>query len=226
MKQNILILWFTLLIPFVSTAQNRRVYVTEGIGTTMIETSKNYNKTTFYDSFWDFDSDFKYGILYLKNGDSIDNLGIRYNITRDRFETVSSIKPGIFIVNPDAISRIKRMSELFTYFKFYNATGKLSKGYFKVVYDGNTKLFYRKAEKHKEGKQGAFGYSSFKQFSTNFYLKKPGEQYPVLIKKEKADILAQLNDKKKLVEAFAAENNLNYKKVNDLIKILKYYDSL
>jgi len=50
MKQNVLILWFTLLIPFVSTAQNRRVYVAEGIGTTMIETSKNYNKTTFYDS--------------------------------------------------------------------------------------------------------------------------------------------------------------------------------
>lgn len=226
MKKSVFALLLPIFfIPLSALAQNNRTYVMEGIGTTMIQTSKDYNTTTFYDSFWDFDSDFKYGILYLKNGDSIDNLGIRYNITRDRFEAVSSVKKGIYIVNPNAIARIKRMSEEFAYFKFYNAQNKLSKGYFNIVYDGKTKLLYRKAEKHKEGKSGAFGYSSFKSFDSDYYIKKANEEFPVLFKRNKQSVLEQLGDEK-AIETFVAKNSLYYRKVKDLVSILTFYDRL
>ncbi len=215
-----------LVLPAVLLAQNQRVYVAEGVGTTMIETSKNYTTTTFYDSFWDFDADFKYGILYLINGDSIDNLGIRYNITRDRFEAVSNEKKGIYIVNPDVITRIRRMSEEFAHFKYYNAQNRLSKGYFNIVDDGKTKLLYRKAEKHKEGKKGAFGYSSFKSFDSDYYIKKTTEKYPVLIKRNRQSVLDNLGDEKEAIEAFVANNSLHYHKVHDLVSILTFYDRL
>ncbi len=225
-KLNRLFTIFMLLMPVIAVTQNNRVYVMGGIGTTMIETSKNYNKTILYDSFWNFDSDFKYGLLYLKNGDSIDNLGIRYNITRDRFEVISNIREGIYIVNPDAINRIKRTREVFTYSKFFNAGEKLSKGYFKIVYDGNTKLFYRKSDKYKPGKGGAFGYSAFKLFETDFYLKKANDTLPALIKKTKQSVLKQLSDQKKAIELFVNTNHLEYRKTKDLITILTYYDNL
>jgi len=221
-----LLLFYLFLIPVLMVAQNNRVYVMEGIGTTMIETSKNYNSTILYDSFWDFDSDFKYGILYLINGDSIDNLGIRYNITRDRFEVVSNVNKGIYIVNPDAIRQIKRMSEKFTYSKFYDAGNKLSKGYFKIVYDGKTKLLYRKLEKHKEGKEGAFGYSAYKSFETNYYIKKSDEEFPAIFKKTEESVLHHLSDKKEAIEVLVASKHLNYRKIADLISILTFYDSL
>jgi len=221
-----LLVFLLLLIPLFMVAQNNRVYLMQGIGTTMIETSKDYNSTILYDSFWNFDPDFKYGILYLKNGGSIVNLSIRYNITRDRFEVISNIKEGIYIVNPDAIKQIKRMSENFTYSKFYNAGKKLSKGYFKIVYDGKTKLLYRKVEKHKAGKGGAFGYSAYKSFETNYYIKKSNDDLPVLIKKTKQSVLQHLSDKKEAIEVLVASKHLNYHKIADLISILTFYDSL
>lgn len=221
-----LVLLILFLTPLLTVAQNKQVYVTGAFGTTMIETSKDYNSIIFYDSFWNFDSDFKYGILFLKNGDTIDNLGVRYNITRDRFEVVNNIKKGTFIVNPNTIKLIRRMSEEFTYSKFYNKNGKLTKGYLKIVYNSKTKLFYRKAEKHKDGESGAFGYSAFKSFEINYYLQKQEDEFPTLLKTTKKAVLQLLSDKRTTLNTFVSENNLNYNKPRDLISILTFYDSL
>ena len=227
MNKRVLVLIGALLLVQINLlAQNKRVYIAKGISTAMIETSKHYERNTFYDSFWDMDSDFKYGVLYLKTGDSIDDLGIRFNITRDRFEAVSNVKEGIYIVNPDAISWIKRMSEFFAYYKFKDKKGGLAKGYFKIIYDGDTKLLFRKAELHKSGKSGAFGYNPYKTFSTDYYILKQGEEYPVYLKKHKKQVLEALAYKGPQLEVYVKENHLSFSNVKHLVKILAYYDLL
>ena len=227
MNIRVLILLGVALLAQVNLlAQNKRVYIAHGISTVMIETSKYYERNTFYDSFWEMDSDFKYGVLYLKTGDSIDDLGIRFNISRDRFETVSSVNEGVFIVNPDAISRIKRMSEYFAFYKYKDKMGELAKGYFKIIYDGDTKLLFRKAELHKSGKSGAFGYNPYKTFSADYYILKQGEEYPVYLKKHKKQILEALSFKGPQLDVYVEENHLRFSNVNHLVKILTYYDLL
>ena len=223
-----IILLFTLLafLQLNLSAQEERIYIGSGLSTIMIKTSGHYKQNTSYDSFWDMDSDFKYGILTLINDSVIDNLGLRYNITRDRFEAISGAVEGIYIVSPDNIKRIKRMSETFIFSKFINSKGVLAKGYFKVIYDGDTKLYYRKAEIHKEGKHGAFGYNPYKTFDTDYYIKKTGDEYPVIVEKKKKYILEALAYKGPKLEVFAEENNLRFSNIKDLKEIFAYYDYL
>ncbi len=216
---------FLLMYSFVS-AQEERVYIGKGMSTVMIKTSGYYEQASFYNSFWNMDSDFKYGVIYLVNGDSIDDIGIRYNITRDRFEVKVNNKEGIYILNPESVSHIKRMSDEFVFSKYYNKQEELAKGYFNVVYDGNTRLLYKKAEIHKAGKKGAFGYKPYKTFSTEYYIQKPGEEYPVWVKIKKKDILKMLDYNGPKLEVFADENHLRFSKISDLVKILSYYDQL
>ena len=208
------------------SAQQERIYIGSGLSTIMIKTSGHYKQNTNYDSFWNMDSDFKYGILYLIKGDSIDNLGVRYNITRDRFEAISDTTEGVYIISPDNVKRITRMSETFVFSKYTNSKDVLAKGYFKLIYDGDTKLYYRKSEIHKEGKHGAFGYNPYKTFDTDYYIKKPGEQYPAIVKKKKKDILEALAYKGPKLEVYVQENGLRYTNVNDLKIIIAYYDHL
>jgi hypothetical protein len=209
-----------------SSAQEDRIYIGSGLSTIMIKTSGHYKQNTSYDSFWNMDSDFKYGVLTLINDSVIDNMGVRYNVTRDRFEAISDTAEGIYIVSPDNVKKITRMSETFIFSKYTNSKGVLAKGYFKVIYDGDTKLYYRKAEIHKEGKHGAFGYNPYKTFDTNYYIKKSGDQYPSMVKKKKKDILKALDYKGPKLEVFAKEYGLRFTNTNDLIEIFTYYDHL
>jgi len=227
MTKKILLFVLAVIVLQLSVfAQEKRVYVAKGMATIMVKTSGYYEQTSFHDSFWKMDSDFKYGIVYMKNGDSIDDIGLRFNITLDRFEVKINNKEGIYILNPDSVSHIKRMEEEFVYSKYYDKAGDLAKGYFNVVYNGQTRLLFKKKEIHKSGKHGAYGHNPYKTFSTEYYIQGPEAQYPIWVKLKEKPILDALGASGPALDVYAKENGLRFSKTHELVKILAYYDQL
>jgi len=147
-------------------------------------------------------------------------------MTKDRFEAKKDNDETIYLVNPDSISKIERMSECFIYSAYDPGTGSPVKGYFKVIVDGKTKFLFKKREEHKYGKKGAFGYDAYKTFISEYYLKKDDERIAHKVKKNKKSILEALSDERNKVETYTKENKLKYSSEKDLAAILAYYDSL
>ena len=231
MKKSILTMLFVFFLFSIAISQDaseekkKRIYV-DGVYMTLIEIPGYYKETSFNDTYWNFDSDWKWGIIYIPDGKQIKNLAFRYNLTRDRFEAHKDYDEAIYIVNPDSISSIRRMNELFVFSAYDNGSGYPAKGYFKVLIDGNTKLLYKKREEHKSGKKGAYGYDAYKTFISEYYIKKAGERVAQKVKKNKKHILEALSDEQDAIEVYARENKLKFTNEKDLAIILAYYDLL
>ena len=217
----VLILFFTGI-----NAQEKRMYIGNGLSAPFTETPGYYKQTTFYDSFWNMESGFKYGKMIMVNDSVVDNLGLRYNLSRDRFEAIFGSHKGIFIANDSVVKYISMMGESFTNYRYLDSDGILTKGYFKIIGDGKTQLLFKKTEIHKQGKKGAYGHDASKVFKNNYYLKIPGRPYPVKVKLRKKDILNALQYKGPRLEVYAKEHHLWFSKENDLVSILAYYDKL
>jgi hypothetical protein len=108
MKKSILTMLFVFFLFSIAISQDaseekkKRIYV-DGVYMTLIETPGYYKETSFNDTYWNFDSDWKWGIIYIPDGKQIKNLAFRYNLTRDRFEAHKDYDEAIYIVNPDSI---------------------------------------------------------------------------------------------------------------------------
>ena len=214
MKKSILTILFVFFLFSLAISQDaseekkKRIYV-DGVYTTLIETPGYYKETSFNDTYWDLDSDWKWGIIYTSDGKQIRNLALRYNLTRDRFEAHKDYDENIYIVNPGSITKIRRMDEYFVYSAYDDGTGHLAKGYFQLIVEGKTKLLFKKREEHKFGKKGAFGYDAYKTFISEYYIKKEGERIAHKVKKNKKHILEALSDEKNEIEAYAMKNKLH-----------------
>jgi len=217
-------LFFTGISQDASQEKKKRIYV-NGVYTTLIESPGYYKETSFDDSYWNMDADWKWGIVYTSRGNPINGLALRYNLSRDRFEALKDYDDKIYIVNPDSILKIKRMDEVFVFSVYDDGSGKPAKGYFKVIIDGNTKLLFKKREEHKYGKKGAFGYDAYKVYIPEYYIKK-GDSIAQKTKLNKKHILESLSDERNAIEVYSEKNKLHYSREKDLAVILAYYDSL
>ena len=217
---------FLLTISGMSQERKKRIYIHDGFYASLIESPGYYKGTSFNDSYWNMDSDWKEGTIYSPDGTGEMNIALRYNLTRDRFEAKKDNDEAIYLVNPDSISKIRRMSECFIYSAYDPGTGTPAKGYSKVIVDGKTKLLFKKREEHKYGKKGAFGYDPYKTFISEYYLKKEDERIAHKVKKNKKSILEALADERGKIETYAKKNKLKYSSEKDLAAILVYYDSL
>ncbi len=224
---NITVLVFFLLISSaISQEQEKKIYVHHGFYASLIESPGYYKGTSFNDSYWNMDSDWKIGTIYSPDGTQSVKLAVRYNMTRDRFEAKKDNDKSVYFVNPDSISKIERMNECFIYSAYDPGTGMLAKGYFKVIIDGKTKLLFKKREERKYGKKGAFGYDAYKTFIAEYYIKKDDERIAQKVKKRKKSILEVLSDEHDKVENYASLNKLRFSNEKDLAAILAYYDFL
>ena len=217
---------FNVSIKAQANASRKRVYIGHGLAAPFTETPDYYSKLTFNDSFWNLESGFVYGQLHMLNDSVIDNLGLRYNMTRDRFEARVDSSDGIYIVNDKAMKYVVMMDEKFANYQYLNPDSTKLKGYFKIIGGNKTLLLFKKMEIHKEGKTGAYGHDAYKAYKNRYFLKIPGQTYPVEVKLRKKDILKALNFKGPKLEMFAKENHLHFSNEYELTGILTYYDKL
>ncbi len=203
---------------FMSTglsAQIKNVYIGNGSSSLILESTGDYGPAGFNDLY--MNPDWKMGTVITKKKALIKNLGLRYNVTSGQFEVVS-------VLNPDLIKRINLDGKVFVYTSYLNK-GKKGRRYFQLLSEGKTHLLLARYVSRKAGKKGLYGYDPYQTIEETYYLQK-GNQPAVPIKRNKKSILSLLADQKAKVEAFLRNNNLSFFNVNDIGKLLRYYDSL
>jgi len=97
--------------------------------------------------------------------------------------------------------------------------------YFEVFNSGKTKIARRTVKVIEEYKP--YSGAMVKQIAENqkYYLCKSGTA-TIPVKLDKKEILQNLSDKQKEVEDFLSKKKLNLKKIEDVTKLLDYYNSL
>jgi hypothetical protein len=168
--------------------------------------------------------DFYTGKLILKSGESSD-LDMRYDAYADQMHI--KLKGNIFgISQPEKVASLKIDTLSFIYSPVQKK-GNNTDAWFVVKTDGKCKLLIKKrvilkpAEPEKPYQPAVP--ATFVPASDSYYLKL-NEGIAVLIK-NKNDILTVLDDKKSEIAGFI-KSNKSGTKLNDLIKIVEYYNSL
>jgi hypothetical protein len=113
----------------------------------------------------------------------------------------------------------------------YQENEKLNNGFFVVLYNGDkVSLLLQEKIKFYEEKQAKTGYDKYeppklKREKDKMFIGYKNNAAKELPKKKK-DILKLFSSKSKIMELFAKENKLGFKKPEDLVKIFSYYNSL
>jgi len=113
----------------------------------------------------------------------------------------------------------------------YQENEKLNNGFFVVLYNGDkVSLLLQEKIKFYEEKQAKTGYDKYeppklKREKDKMFIGYKNNASKELPKKKK-DILKLFSSKSKIMELFAKENKLGFKKPEDLVKIFSYYNSL
>ena len=91
-------------------------------------------------------------------------------------------------------------------------------------------MFYRFEKEYIEGEKSNSSYnissSSRFQEKKEYYILKEGDSFAAPFKNNKKNILNTLSNKRAQVAKFISKNKLKSKNEDDLIKIIKYYNSI
>lgn len=103
-------------------------------------------------------------------------------------------------------------------------------GFLQLIYDGKSKL-YLKNEKYLDkanfqgGYSGNRNYDEFKYKTPRYYLKKENESIN-LLKPQKKIVLKLFQEQSAKINSFIKLNEIQLKEHDDLVRLIKYYDSL
>jgi hypothetical protein len=173
--------------------------------------------------------DFVLGAMVLNNGDTYP-LNVRYNIFTGEIQFKG--KEGIFkITNAEEISSIIMDTIKFQNLGYLRSPGNstsVEKSWFILKADGECKLLIKKnlrlqgaelPKPYQEAKPAKFIHTR-----DTYYIKPEGKSAVKIDSKK--DLLDSLADKKDELSSFIKAKNLDVKEVDDLAKIVSFYNSL
>ncbi|UBM63101.1 hypothetical protein LA303_03775 [Candidatus Sulfidibacterium hydrothermale] len=215
LKQLLLSVIF-ILISFLGTAQVHNVYVGSGSSTLYLSTMPENATPGFPDRY--LNSEWKTGSIITTQNTKLNPVKLRYNISTGQFEIVS-------VVNPKVVRRINIDGKVFVYTSYQTKDGAIKESYFQLLSEGDTHLLLRRNVLRKAGKKGLYGYAPFETVHETYFIQK-GNHPAVEVKRNQKSILAVLSDENKPLEAWLRQNNINFYNINDLVRVLKYYNHL
>lgn len=171
-------------------------------------------------------NEFKKGTVLTSTGTLLDNYLLRYNMYDDQIEYIK--EDIVYEVAPkSSVTRAEFDELVFVYVKYKNK-GNLAEGFFEVLVEGKASLYRQYKIKFIPPIQGLPYNDSnpahFGQPAESFYA---STNYPhVSSMINKRELFNVLKDKKSEIDIFISNNKLSVKKVDDLIKIFEYYNSL
>lgn len=153
---------------------------------------------------------------------------LRFNAYSQQFE----IKDNNEIKALQANERIKSVNLNNRYFinhLYFN--GKFfEKGFMEVIYEGEISIYKKNVCQIKEGYYNATVSAGHKNDSFSheeeYYIKTESDQNPKKFFLGKSAFLKELGDKKESVKSYMKKNKLSPKKDDELMEILKYYESI
>lgn len=111
----------------------------------------------------------------------------------------------------------------------YKEAGRPKLGYLNPLNEGPTVLYYRPKKQFVQAKNPENGYQDFQPATfldvSMFYIKN-GENPAEKVRLTKGSILRLLVDQKSLLNKYIKENGLNLNKVEDVARLLNYYNSI
>jgi hypothetical protein len=182
--------------------------------------NENYHDYDNIDGSPYLNNEFVNGIFYVKDTVAI-KLPIRYNIYSDHMEYKSE-GAVYYVDSPQSLSRIVLGESVFVYLPFIGKGG-----YYEMLETGKCRLVQkRRVEfKHSETKpiEGLIK-SRFESNTDLFYL--VNNQNQAFRIENMNSVLKALPDQKTKIEAFIKQEKIRNTKKENLIKIIKYYDSM
>ncbi len=167
----------------------------------------------------------KDGICVLKDGSEQKNCKYRYNIYFQQMQFVSEGDTLAFGA-PDQIETLIFDNKSFIYCDFINAENKKTGSYFQIIEDGKNKLLLRRTINYQFKNETRTGlpYDTFiRQIS--FYIKKgdlPAEKMP----HGKKSFVKLFDENQNEISDFIKNNKLNVRNIDDMKKIISYYNTL
>lgn len=173
--------------------------------------------------------DFVEGELTLLSGEKY-RIEMRYDIYANQIHLRN--ENNIYAINyPEKLISIVIDTLKFLYCNYSNSPGKDNSGersYFILKTDGKCKLLIRKNIRVKDAEPPKVLQDAkppeFVRLADTYYLKFEGN--PAIKTGNKKDLLKQLGDKQKEVDSFIDKNKLGVKNIEDLVRIVSYYNSL
>lgn len=160
------------------------------------------------------------------------NVALRYNAKRDEVEvkkTVSTANSQARVLRKNEDLYIKIRNKVFVYAPVTEGNEKA--GYFMVLQEGDHYSLYKKIEKEfLEGRESVNSITrdtppAFKTKEIFYLVNKADGSFAKLPKSRKGK-LKLFTDNKKKVKEYINDNRLNINKDYQLIKLVKYYDTL
>jgi hypothetical protein len=174
---------------------------------------------------------FTAGNIYKNDKELFKDVLLRYNIFADEIEikqneNVSDDSYGALIKEPNTLVKILNNIYIFVPFEGSNEKGH----YFSILTEESNFDLYKKTEvSYSAPSYAKTSYdrdrpASFTQKSIYYMVSKDGKFYE--LPNSKSKIIKVMNKRKDQVKAYIKTANLDFKKEIDLIKLVKYYNSL
>lgn len=169
--------------------------------------------------------DFTDGKVVLADNTTMDDQKLRYNIYYRQMQFIRD-EDTLAFANPDEIDYLTLNDRLFIYTEF-TKDGEIADDYFEVLVDNDCRLLYRRMVKYHIAPDEESGKDSKEVFINccEFYIKK-GEQPAIKVALTKKSVLCAFKDKEQEVSAFIKSNRLKMKSKEDLMMVIKFYNSL
>jgi len=160
---------------------------------------------------------------------SVDNYDtkayVRYNIYDDQIEFVKD--ESIYYLAKEAGRQVSFVSTKDLY-RVYDFNNDLQ--YFKVHVDGKNALIAKQKVRYVDAKVAVTGYdiakpANYKRMKDELYLAL-GNKTLVKLPKKKKDFFKSFGDKADQIKAYAKENKLGYKRIDDIKKLVSYFNTL
>jgi len=186
-------------------------------------------KGTYY-----LDKEWRAGAITFIDGEVLDNYPIRYHIENDQFEIKVESENKMFVYDAVHVKDYTTINELgkeqyFVYCKKCSYNDRLTSGLFEVLQSGKMNLLrkskiYIKPSTYVRGKD--MGDRSEKIIIEEEYYIKEGNLLKKVRKNSQWNIaIFPENTQDKLVK-YAKSNKLNFRKIEDLIIITDYYNTI
>lgn len=157
------------------------------------------------------------------------NVPLRYNIFNDDMEILigSSQDPRV-ITDPRNYLYFSINERSFSYYT-YTERNSAQQGYFEVLNKGYCQVLVRRRVIFEDREQ-ARGYADakparFEEMPDQYYLKF-GDKIPVEVRLRRRAILNVFGDKRQEISDFIRDQNLNFRNVDDLVRVADYYNKL
>lgn len=174
---------------------------------------------------------FTNGVIELKNGDKSEEVLLRYNISSDLFEILRD-NDTLTLNRPFAVKYIYLEDKVFFFDpKLRENVERKFNGFFQLRVDGKLSFYIKRRKDLSKDSfvQNYKGGSGSKEF---YYIKKK----PSFVGKTKYGkaflisstrrLLNNLEDHKAEVKAFIKENKTKFRREEDIVEVIEYYNSL